>query len=111
MASLQVQTITSSNFDEKVLKSTAPVMVDFWAAWCGPCKMIAPVVEQIADQYAEKLAVGKLNVDDQSDIAVRYGVMSIPTILFFKDGEVVGKVVGYKPAVELARTVDQVLAE
>jgi thioredoxin 1 len=111
MADLQVQTLNSGNFDEMVLKSSTPVMVDFWAAWCGPCKMITPVVEQIAEQYAGKLVVGKLNVDDQADIAARYGVMSIPTLLFFRDGEVTNKVVGYRPAAELVQILDQVLAE
>lgn len=109
MASIQVQTFTGSDFEENVLQSSLPVMVDFWAAWCGPCKMLAPVVEKIAEQYAGRLVVGKLNVDDNVDIAARYGVMSIPTLIFFRNGEVVDKVVGYRSPRELAAVIDRIL--
>ena len=86
--------LTSSNFDEEVLKSSGPVLVDFYADWCGPCKMMSPVVEACAASYEGRLKVGKLNVDDAQDIAARYGVMSIPTFIFFKDGEAVHQTVG-----------------
>ena len=86
--------LTENNFNDEVLKSSLPVLVDFWAEWCGPCRMIAPVVEDIAKEYEGKLRVGKLNVDDAQEIAVKYNVMSIPTLIFFKQGKPVDMVVG-----------------
>ena len=91
-------TITSDNFDSEVLESEQPVVVDFWADWCMPCRVVAPVLEDIAEDYAGKLKVAKLNVDDVGDVAQKYGVMSIPTLMFFKGGEVVGDpVIGAVP--------------
>ena len=92
--------LTAQNFDEKVIKSDKPVLVDFWAEWCGPCKMIGPTVESIATEYADKLVVGKINVDNEPTIAQTYGIRNIPTLLVFKNGEVVDKLVGAmsKPA-------------
>ena len=92
--------LTSQNFDEKVLKSDKPVLVDFWAEWCGPCKMIGPTIDSIATEYADKLVVGKLNVDNDPTIAQTYGIRNIPTMLIFKGGVVVDKLVGAmaKPA-------------
>ena len=92
--------LTSQNFDEKVIKSNKPVLVDFWAEWCGPCKMIAPTIESIAAEYADKLVVGKINVDNEPDISQKYGIRNIPTMLVFKGGVVVDKLVGAmtKPA-------------
>ena len=87
-------TFTSANFDEEVLKSDLPVLVDFYADWCGPCKMMAPMVEQLAGEYDGKIKIGKLNVDEEQEIASRYGVMSIPTFLFFKEGEIEEQIVG-----------------
>lgn len=86
--------LTDGNFEQEVLKSDKPVLVDFWADWCGPCGMVAPVIEEIAKEYKEKLKVGKLNVDEAPNTASKYGVMSIPTLAVFKGGEIVNKVVG-----------------
>lgn len=87
-------TITESNFEDEVLKSDVPVLVDFWAEWCGPCKMIAPMVEAVAAEVEETAKVGKCNLDDGQALAAKYGIRSIPTLLFFKDGEVKDQIVG-----------------
>ena len=89
-------TITKSNFESEVLSSDKPVLVDFWASWCGPCRMLAPVVAQIADAR-DDVKVGKINVDEQPELAARYSVSSIPTVLVFKDGKVATSSVGYRP--------------
>ena len=87
------QVITNTNFED-VIAGSKPVMGDFWAAWCGPCRILSPTVDEIADQYADKITVAKCNVDDAEEIAMRFRIMSIPTLLFFKDGQVVDKRVG-----------------
>ena len=92
-----VTTLSDSTFDETVASDGAPVLVDFWAEWGGPCKMIAPILEEIADEQGEALQVAKLNVDEAGDIARRFEVMSIPTLILFKDGEAVKRIVGAKP--------------
>jgi thioredoxin 1 len=86
--------LTDSNFDEIVLKSDKPVMVDFWAEWCGPCRMISPIVEELGKEYAGKVLVGKVDVDSNNAVAMRFGIRNIPTVLFFKNGQVVDKQVG-----------------
>lgn len=91
-----IVTLTSGTFDETVNSSITPIVVDFWAEWCGPCKMIAPILGEIATEKAGQVTIAKLNVDEHGDIAQRYGVMSIPTLLVFKDGEIVKRLVGAK---------------
>ncbi len=89
-------TITAANFEEEVLKSDKPVLVDFWAPWCGPCRMLAPIVEEIAEEYADSVKVGKVNVDDEPALAAKFGISSIPALLVFRNGEVVNSAVGYR---------------
>lgn len=95
MAGANTQTFTDDNFADMVLKSSKPVMVDFWATWCGPCVMAGPVVDQLADDYVGKIAIGKLDVDANPAIAQQYGVVSIPTVILFKDGKEIGRKVGF----------------
>ncbi len=94
MASEHVVTISAGNFDQEVLKATGPVLVDFWAEWCGPCKMIAPVLDELAEEKVGKLKVAKVNVDDNQDLASKFGIRAIPTLLIFKGGQVKEQIVG-----------------
>jgi len=89
--------ITDANFDQEVLKSDKPVLIDFWAVWCGPCKMVAPVVEEIANEYNGKLKVGKLDVDSNPEVSMKFGIRSIPTLMIFKGGKVVEQIIGAVP--------------
>ena len=93
--------LTDQNFEQEVLRADMPVLVDFWASWCGPCQMLAPVIAEIAEEYAGKVKVGKVNVDEQPNLANRYGIASIPTVMLFKNGEVVSTSLGYRPKNDL----------
>ncbi len=101
--------LTDANFEENVLNSDKPALVDFWAVWCGPCRMVGPVVEEIANDYEGKAVVGKVDVDNNPEIAQKYGIRNIPTILFIKDGEVVDKQVGAVGRAALAEKLDAML--
>ncbi|NBR14769.1 MAG: thioredoxin [Flavobacteriales bacterium] len=100
---------TDANFDELVMNSDKPVMVDFWAEWCGPCRVVGPLVDELHTEYEGKAVVGKVNVDSSSEVSAKFGVRSIPTILFIKNGEVVDKVVGSVPKATLAAKLDAIL--
>ena len=103
--------VTDANFEEHVLQSDKPVLVDFWAAWCGPCQMIAPVVEQVAEEYKDNLKVAKLDVDTNQRTAMTYGVQSIPTLIIFKDGKELKRLVGFMPKDRLAGEVQRVIGQ
>jgi thioredoxin 1 len=101
--------VTDDNFEHDVLKSTVPVLVDFWAPWCGPCKMIAPILDEIATEYNGRLKVGKLNTDENQRVAAQYGIMSIPTLLIFRNGKKAGQIVGAQPKQSITRQIEAVL--
>lgn len=109
MGSDKIIALTDQNFQEEVKNSSVPILVDFWAEWCAPCRMIAPVLDEMADEYEGKIKIGKLNVDDNRSIAAQYGVMSIPTLILFKDGEMVEQMVGAQPKENLAKVIQSVL--
>ena len=100
-------TITQSNFDSEVLKAKTPVLVDFWAQWCAPCRAVAPMLDELAEKYKGKFAVAKVNVDEVPDLAARFGVLNIPTLIFFKGGEEVDRVVGSQPKSQLDKKIQQ----
>ena len=100
-------TITRNNFEQEVLKSDIPVLIDFWAVWCGPCKMMAPVVAQIAEEYEGVYKVGKVNVDEEQELASQFGIMSIPSFIVFKDGEAKAGTVGVQPKDNLIRLLQK----
>ena len=101
--------IDDANFEQKVLKSKTPVLVDFWAPWCRPCLMAAPVLEELAEEYADRITIAKLDVDQNARTAARYNIMAIPNLIIFKDGKPVSQIIGYKPKAELKRDLDAVL--
>ena len=103
---MAVLTITKDNFEQEVLQSDKPVLLDFWASWCGPCRMVSPIVDEIAEEVQGTAKVGKVNVDEQGDLASQFGVMSIPTIMIFKNGKAVATSVGAKPKAELLALLD-----
>ncbi len=110
MASENVVTLTADNFEQDVIKSDQPVLVDFWAQWCGPCKMIAPVIDELADAYAGKAKIGKVDIDEHQSLAAQFGITSIPTLLVFKGGEVQDQIMGMRPKEDLAAAIDRALA-
>lgn len=102
-------TITDQNFNSEVLKSDTPVLIDFWAVWCGPCRMIAPIVEELAIEYSGKLKVGKLDVDNNQQTSINYGVRSIPTLLIFKDGQLKDTIIGAVPKAQIVQRLKSVI--
>lgn len=106
MAGANLKTFTAENWETDVLGSEKPVLVDFWAAWCGPCRMVAPIVEELAEEYAGKITIGKLNVDEQGPVAGKYGIMSIPTLGIFKGGQMVDKIVGFRGKADLVKMLE-----
>ena len=101
-----ILTLTDEEFESKVVKSKKPVLVDYWAEWCGPCKMIAPILEEVADEMSDKILIGKLNVDENSQTPPKYGIRGIPTLMLFKDGNVVGTKVGALSKADLIKFIE-----
>jgi thioredoxin 1 len=106
MASEHVKELTDSNFESEVLKSDRPVLVDFWAEWCGPCKMLAPTIDKIANDYAGKVKVGKIDTDSNREVSMKYGISAIPTVILFKDGQVAQKFVGLRGEKDFKEALD-----
>jgi thioredoxin 1 len=110
MAGKNVVEITDKNFEQEVTKSDIPVLVDFWAAWCGPCRAIAPVIEELANEYAGKIKIGKCNVDENPITPSRYGIRAIPTLIFFKNGSVVEQITGAVAKSQIAAVIDRIVS-
>ena len=107
MAAENIQTFTDSNFEQDVLSSGQPVLVDFWAEWCGPCKRLGPTIDQLASEYAGKVTIGKLNVDENPNTAIKFQIRGIPAVLLFKDGQIVESVVGLAPKEDFKKVLDR----
>ena len=103
-----IMTLTDGNFDQEVLKSSVPVLVDFWAEWCGPCKMVAPILDELATEYDGKIKIGKVNIDEFQALATEYGIRAIPTLLLFKDGQVADQIVGLRSKRDFTSKLDRV---
>jgi thioredoxin 1 len=110
MASPHIISLTQENFALEVLQSTSPVLVDFWAEWCGPCKMIAPILDELADEYDGRVKIGKVNVDEQQGVAAEYGIRAIPTLLLFHKGQVAEQIIGLRSKRDLKASFDRVAA-
>ena len=110
MASNNIIILTKDNFESEVIKSTTPVLVDFWAEWCGPCKMIAPILDELADEYTGRVTIGKVNIDEHQNLATEYGVRAIPTLLLFQNGQVAEQIVGLRSKRDLKASFDKVAA-
>ena len=109
MAHEDIMTVTEKDF-EGLIQGDTPILFDFWAVWCGPCRMIAPILDQLAEEYKGKLRIGKINVDEQSALAARFGVMSIPTLLLFKGGKAVAKIVGARPKADFVKEISKYIS-
>jgi len=103
-----IMTLTDGNFDQEVVKSPVPVLVDFWAEWCGPCKMVAPILDELATEYDGKIKIGKVNIDEFQALATEYGIRAIPTLLLFKDGQVADQIVGLRSKRDFTSKLDRV---
>ena len=110
MSSPNIVTLTAENFDQEVLKSGTPALVDFWAEWCGPCKMVAPILDELATEYDGKVKIGKVNIDDHQSLASEYGIRAIPTLLLFKAGQVADQIVGLRSKRDFKAKLDRVAA-
>ena len=110
MASPLIVNLTQENFSQQALESSTPVLVDFWAEWCGPCKMIAPVLDELADEYQGKVKIGKVNIDEQQNLAAQYGIRAIPTLLVIKNGQVADQIVGARSKRDFKASLDRVAA-
>ncbi len=104
-----VMHITDQSFDEEIINSKTPALVDFWAEWCGPCRMVGPVIDELANEYAGKVKIAKINVDDNREVPARFGIRNIPTMILFKDGQPVQTIVGARPKEDLAKELDKLL--
>ncbi len=105
----EIREVTDTTFESDVVKGDLPTLVDFWAPWCGPCRMVAPIVEELGDEYAGKVNFFKMNTDENPAVPTKFGIRSIPTLLVFKDGKLAGQIVGYRPKSDLKKRLDEVL--